>query len=152
MSVKYVKDKGTPDLIRAIPIAHNNFFKINKSTAKKLIAVGIIRIDDLRDENNKFYTWKQFRDNISSKQGTTQAQINNAIKLIQTIHERIPTWMLKIIKRKRSWTPPFLCGWSDTDGAPIYGLADNDKLYELHVNQSGIGNIVSTPHDLREWN
>eukprot|EP00965_Chrysotila_dentata_P256651 6212617-Pleurochrysis_carterae.AAC.4 len=34
---------------------------------------------------------------------------------------------------------------------PIYGLATDDKLYEFDVNQSEIGTIVSTPHDLRKW-
>eukprot|EP00965_Chrysotila_dentata_P082974 2737200-Pleurochrysis_carterae.AAC.1 len=152
MSDKYIKDEGTADLVRAIPLAHNNFVKLDKSNARKLTAAGIIRIDDLFDENNKFYTWKQFWDKISDKHVLTPAQIKNTISLIQNARERIPTWLLKILKRKQSWKPSFLCGWRDTDDAPIYGLAENDKLYEFHVNQSGIGTIVSTPHDLCEWN
>eukprot|EP00965_Chrysotila_dentata_P257916 6213043-Pleurochrysis_carterae.AAC.1 len=71
---------------------------------------------------------------------------------MQNAQSSIPSWLLRILKRKRSWNQPFLCGWRDHDDAPIYGLANNDKLYELHVNQSGIGTIVSTPHDLCEWN
>eukprot|EP00965_Chrysotila_dentata_P034615 1152869-Pleurochrysis_carterae.AAC.1 len=152
MSDKYIKNKGTADLIRAIPLAHNNFFKLKKPTATKLTAAGIIRIDDLFGENNKYYTWKQFRDKISDKREYTPAQIKNIIILIQKVRECIPIWLLKILKRKRSWKPPFLCGWCDTDDAPIYGVANNDKLYELHVNQSEIGTIVSTPHNLCEWN
>eukprot|EP00965_Chrysotila_dentata_P212402 6187005-Pleurochrysis_carterae.AAC.2 len=36
---------------------------------------------------------------------------------------------------------------------PIYGLAtDKYNLYELHVNDSGIGTKVSTPYALSEWN
>eukprot|EP00965_Chrysotila_dentata_P104724 3459002-Pleurochrysis_carterae.AAC.1 len=152
LSDQHIKDKGTADLVRAIPLAHNNFFKINKSTAQKLAAVGMIRIDDLYAENNKSYTWKQFRDIISNKHNLAPTQIRSIISLIQNTQKRIPNWLLKILKRKRSWDQPFLCGWRDSDDAPIYGLADNDKLYEFHVNQSGIGTIVSTPHDLREWN
>eukprot|EP00965_Chrysotila_dentata_P253583 6211316-Pleurochrysis_carterae.AAC.5 len=34
---------------------------------------------------------------------------------------------------------------------PIYGVGINDKLYELHSNNSNIGTIVSTPHNLKEW-
>eukprot|EP00965_Chrysotila_dentata_P081159 2679090-Pleurochrysis_carterae.AAC.2 len=89
---------------------------------------------------------------MSGKQDLTPPQIKNTIRLIQSIQKRIPIWLLKILKRKQSWTPPFLYGWRDHDDAPIYGLADNDKLYEFHVNHSGIGTIVSTPHDLRKWN
>eukprot|EP00965_Chrysotila_dentata_P157293 5196510-Pleurochrysis_carterae.AAC.1 len=74
LSDKYIKDKGTADLVRAIPLANNNFFKINKSTARKLIAVGIIRIDDLFDENNRSYTWKQLRDKTPSTQDLSPAQ------------------------------------------------------------------------------
>eukprot|EP00965_Chrysotila_dentata_P217078 6189775-Pleurochrysis_carterae.AAC.1 len=152
LSDKYIKDKGTADLVRAIPLAHNNFFKINKLTARKLTAVGIIRIDDLFDENNRSYTWKQIRDKIPGMQGFSSAQLKSIIRLIQNAQSSIPPWLLRILKRKRSWNQPFLCGWRDPDDAPIYGLANNDKLYELHVNQSGIGTTVSTPHDLCEWN
>eukprot|EP00965_Chrysotila_dentata_P188740 6172922-Pleurochrysis_carterae.AAC.1 len=152
MSDKYIKDKGTSDMVRAIPLAHNNFFKINKSTAYKLTAVGMIRIDDLVAENNKYYTWKQYRDNLSSKQDLAPTQIAKTFRLIQSVQKRIPTWLLNVLKRKRSWKQPFLCGWRDPDDAPIYDIASNDRLYEFHVNQSGIGTIVSTPHDLCEWN
>eukprot|EP00965_Chrysotila_dentata_P006223 202999-Pleurochrysis_carterae.AAC.1 len=133
LSDKHIKDKGTADLVRAIPFTHNNFFKIDKSTARKLIAVGIIRIDDLYAENDKSYTW------MTGSNFKTLSQTNT-------------TLLRHKLKRKRSWNQPYLCGWRDPDDAPIYGLADNDKLYEFHVNHSGIGTIVSTPHDLREWN
>eukprot|EP00965_Chrysotila_dentata_P065243 2161958-Pleurochrysis_carterae.AAC.1 len=55
------------------------------------------------------------------------------------------------MRNKQSWQTPFVGGWSDTEGEPIYGVADGDKLYELHVNDSGVGTIISTPHDLTEW-
>eukprot|EP00965_Chrysotila_dentata_P150567 4974301-Pleurochrysis_carterae.AAC.2 len=150
LSDKYIKDKGTADLVRAIPLAHNNFFTINKLTARKLIAVGIIRIDDLFDENNRFYTWKQLRDKIPETQDFSPVQLKSIIQLIQNAQSSIPSWLLGILKQKRSWNQPFLCGWRDPDDMPIYGSANNDKLYELHLNQSGIGTIVSTPHDLCE--
>eukprot|EP00965_Chrysotila_dentata_P021630 716703-Pleurochrysis_carterae.AAC.1 len=75
LSDKYTKDKGTADLVRAIPLAHNNFFKINKLTARKSTAVGIIRIDDLFDENNRSYTWKQLRDKIPDTQDFSPVQL-----------------------------------------------------------------------------
>eukprot|EP00965_Chrysotila_dentata_P229770 6197386-Pleurochrysis_carterae.AAC.2 len=31
LSDQHIKDKGTADLVRAIPLAHNNFFKLNKT-------------------------------------------------------------------------------------------------------------------------
>eukprot|EP00965_Chrysotila_dentata_P117639 3886792-Pleurochrysis_carterae.AAC.1 len=148
LSDKYIKDKGTADLVRAIPLAHNNVFKINKFTARNLTAAGIIRIDDLFDENNRSYTWKQLRDKLPGTQDLSPAQLKSIAQLMQKAQSNIPSWLLIILKRKRSWSQPFLCGWRDPGDAPIYGLANNDKLYELHVNQSGIGTIVSTPHDL----
>eukprot|EP00965_Chrysotila_dentata_P098845 3268502-Pleurochrysis_carterae.AAC.1 len=59
--------------------------------------------------------------------------------------------MIKIIRSKISWQTPFVGGWSDTAGEPIYGVAKGNNLYELHVNNSGLGSIVSTPHNLSEW-
>eukprot|EP00965_Chrysotila_dentata_P042220 1400468-Pleurochrysis_carterae.AAC.1 len=55
------------------------------------------------------------------------------------------------MQHKRLWQTPYIAGWSDTAGDPIYGVAINDELYELHVNDSNIGTIISTPHDLNEW-
>eukprot|EP00965_Chrysotila_dentata_P072907 2410019-Pleurochrysis_carterae.AAC.1 len=55
------------------------------------------------------------------------------------------------MRSKRSWDPPYVCGWSDPEGNPIYGVAEGDNLHELHLNDSGIGTPVSTPHKLKEW-
>eukprot|EP00965_Chrysotila_dentata_P052530 1742995-Pleurochrysis_carterae.AAC.2 len=55
------------------------------------------------------------------------------------------------MRNKHSWQTPLLAGWSDNEGDLIYGVAINDKLHELHINHSTIGTIISTPHNLNEW-
>eukprot|EP00965_Chrysotila_dentata_P222152 6192794-Pleurochrysis_carterae.AAC.3 len=59
---------------------------------------------------------------------------------------------MTVLKKRRTLNTPFVCGWRDLDDEPIYGLAsDPHCLYKLHVNESGIGTPVSTPHALKEW-
>eukprot|EP00965_Chrysotila_dentata_P052529 1742995-Pleurochrysis_carterae.AAC.1 len=55
MSETFVKTKGQPDLIRAIPLANNNFFQIRKPKLAKLRAINILRIDDLFGEDARRY-------------------------------------------------------------------------------------------------
>eukprot|EP00965_Chrysotila_dentata_P048126 1596080-Pleurochrysis_carterae.AAC.1 len=135
MSEPYVKLKGQPDLIRSLPLAHNNFFQINKSKLIKLTSSGILRIDDIFDEDGRRHSWNYYWNKLKSKI-TSQLKLKDLIGIIREVQTSIPTWMLKIMRRKRLWQAPYIAGWSDTAGDPIYGVAINDELHELHVNDS----------------
>eukprot|EP00965_Chrysotila_dentata_P202394 6181098-Pleurochrysis_carterae.AAC.3 len=153
VSKKFIIEKDTADSVRFTPLAYNNFFKIKQFTAATLSAAGILRIDDLLDEDNKYHTWRShYWQKISLDLGPFPNRIKTTIKLIRNTQQRIPKWFLTILRRKRSWNQPPLCGWRDCDDPPIYGLAINNKLHELHVNESGMGTPISTPHDRVDWN
>eukprot|EP00965_Chrysotila_dentata_P107486 3551188-Pleurochrysis_carterae.AAC.1 len=67
--------------------------------------------------------------------------------MMRTVQKIIPSWMIKIMRSKPSWQTPFVGGWSDNAVEPIYGVACGNKLHELHVTDSGLGSIVSTPNN-----
>eukprot|EP00965_Chrysotila_dentata_P257224 6212815-Pleurochrysis_carterae.AAC.1 len=109
----------------------------------------VTRIDDLFDEENRRHIWKHYWDLLRTR-NILPSKAKLIINTIREVQNRIPKWVLKIIPNKQSWRTPFVVVWSDTDGEPIYGVANDDKLYELHVNDSGVGTIIYTPHDLTE--
>eukprot|EP00965_Chrysotila_dentata_P048098 1595470-Pleurochrysis_carterae.AAC.1 len=152
MTEQYIRDKGTPDLVRAIPLAYNNFFKFSVSTLQTFSTAGIVRVGDLFNDNNDFHNWNHYWNSLNLTTNLTSTQIRNTIKTIRTAQNRIPKWVHSVLKKQRNWDTPFMCGWSDMDENPIYGIAtDRHKLYELHVNDSGIGTTVSTPYSLGDW-
>eukprot|EP00965_Chrysotila_dentata_P038472 1278411-Pleurochrysis_carterae.AAC.3 len=119
LSEQYVRTRGTPDLVRAIPLAHNNFFKFTKLTLQTLQTAGITRIDQLYDENNKFHNWNLYWNILNQSTSLTPSQMKSTIKTIRNAQNRIPKWLLTVLSQKRTWKTPFMCGWSDMEGKHI---------------------------------
>eukprot|EP00965_Chrysotila_dentata_P144934 4786175-Pleurochrysis_carterae.AAC.1 len=147
LSESCIRLHGHPDIIRSIPLAYNGLFKLPILTISHVREAGIERIDNLFDEKNKLHTWAHLWDMVNNVVTRNGPHIRTMVRDSQT---QIPKMMISLMRTKRSWDPPYICEWSDPEGSPIYGVAEGDNLHELHLNDSGIGTPVSTPHNLKE--